>query len=140
MQYACTAEIDVPATVRNSINNSTRFLTVSSLYAKPDTSFSVQLLNCKADDTCSIVKFVGVQSKVDATGRANDLFRRIEARVELQDVSYPFVKYGLSTYGQGGDDGEIFKNYWATSNCWYKDKGESKSCNDYQRASDSGNF
>lgn len=140
MQYACTAEIDVPATVRNSVNNSTRFLTVSSLYAKPDTSFSVQLLNCKADGTCSIVKFVGVQSKVDATGRANDLFRRIEARVELQDVSYPFVKYGLSTYGQGGDDGEIFKNYWATSNCWYKDKGESKSCNDYQRASDSGNF
>lgn len=140
LPYACTAEIDVPSTIGGSVNNSTRFLMLSSLYGKPDTSFSVQLLKCEADGSCKIVKFVGVQSKVDATGRANDLFRRIEARVELQDVSYPFVKYGLSAYGEGGDDGEIFKNYWATSNCWYKDKGESKSCADYQRAGDTGNF
>lgn len=144
-QYACTAEIDVPSVwtsldPRNTTaNNGTRFLTLSSLYAKPDTSFSVQLLNCSGDD-CRIVKFVGVQSKVDATGRANNLFRRVEARVELQDVSYPFIKYGLNVYGSGSGDGEIFKNYWATSNCWYKDKGVSMTCNDYQRASDFGNF
>lgn len=140
LQYACQAYLDVPSTVRGGVNNSTRFLMISSLYAKPDTSFSVQLLNCVSDDECSVVKFVGVQSRVDATGRANDLFRRVEARVELQDVSYPFVKYGLNVYGSGSGEGEIFKNYWATSNCWYKDKGENKSCADYQRAGDNGNF
>ena len=56
-QYACTAEIEVPSTVNGSINNSTRFLMISSLYAKPDTSFSVQLLQCSSDDDCKITKF-----------------------------------------------------------------------------------
>ena len=114
---------------------------LSSFYGKPDTSFRIQLLQCD-DSGCKVVKFVGVQSMVDATGRANDLFRRVEARIELQDVSYPFVKYGLSVYGSGSGEGEIFKNYWATSNCWYKDKGVAHSCADYYKPSpnSNGNF
>lgn len=139
--YSCRAEIDVPHTKFGTTNNATRFLTLSSFYGKPDTSFRIQLLQCD-DSGCKVVKFVGVQSMVDATGRANDLFRRVEARIELQDVSYPFVKYGLSVYGSGTGEGEIFKNYWATSNCWYKDKGVAHSCADYYKPSpnSNGNF
>ena len=113
---------------------------LSSLYAEPDTSFSVKLLNCTSDDECKTVKFVGVQTKVDATGRANDLFRRVEARVELQDVSFPLAKYGLNVYGDGNDEGSIFKNYWATYNCWYKENGNGHTCDDYTRISGQGSF
>ncbi|MBQ8156873.1 hypothetical protein IJ102_00535 [Candidatus Saccharibacteria bacterium] len=138
--YACSAELDVPPTIRGTANNGARFLMLSSLYAEPDTSFSVKLLNCTSDDECKTVKFVGVQTKVDATGRANDLFRRVEARVELQDVSFPLAKYGLNVYGDGSDEGSIFKNYWATYNCWYKENGTDHTCDDYTRISGQGSF
>lgn len=140
-EYACSVELDVPLTYNGGVaDNGARFLMLSTLYAKPETSFKIQLLNCINDDYCPTVKFVGVQTKVDSTGRANDLFRRVEARVELQDVNFPFVKYGLSSYGDGDDNGNIFKNYWATYNCWYKEAGVGNTCDDFGIISSRGSF
>ena len=140
-EYACSVELDVPPTHNGGVaDNGARFLMLSTLYAKPETSFKVQLLNCSGDNNCTTVKFVGVQTKVDSTGRANDLFRRVEARVELQDVNFPFVKYGLSSYGDGDDEGNIFKNYWATYKCWYKEAGVGHTCDDFGIISNRGSF
>ncbi len=79
--YLCSIEIQVgtiiPAESRNAL------LRLTSIYRPTDVQ--VTLLN-GADE----VMFDGVQPVVDSTGRANDLFRRVEARLSLTtDVVYP---------------------------------------------------
>jgi hypothetical protein len=67
------------------------YLTLASVYRA--TSFQVELM--KDDDT--IVKFKNVQPEIDATGRANDVFRRIVSRVESADANqapYPRAEVG----------------------------------------------
>jgi hypothetical protein len=67
------------------------YLTVASVYRA--TSFQVELM--KNDNT--IVKFKNVQPEIDATGRANDVFRRIVSRVESADANqapYPRAEVG----------------------------------------------
>ncbi len=72
--YACDVTLELPAP---AMANREGFLRLTSLYT--GTHFRVQLLDAagpvKFDDTA--------QTIVDATGRANDLFRRVEARVEM---------------------------------------------------------
>ena len=133
--YACSVEIDLPKGYHGGQPiDILRFLTLSTPYSKPDISFRITMLKCGYDaahpELCENVKFVGVQSSVDSTGRANDLFRRIEARVELIDIGYPFPKYTLGLYCNPGDDcsdsGNIVKNYRASYNCWNITNGNSQ--------------
>lgn len=64
------------------------------------TSFRVSLL-----DGSNQVQFAGVQPVVDSTGRANDLFRRVEARLSLaSDAEYP--EYAIDV------DGDICKDFY----------------------------
>lgn len=83
--------------VRPDINHQA-YLTVAGFYQK-DTplKFEVRMLN--GSDT---VKFDGVQPSIDATGRANDVFRRIDARVEthasLEDAM-PLPRAALGVRG-----------------------------------------
>ena len=123
--YACSATIELPKPFDGSdAQDGFRYLTLSSPYADPDISFSITMLN--ADD--KTVDFIGVQSSVDSTGRANDLFRRIDARVELIDTGYPFPKYTLAVYGDSTGYGSIVKNYRATYNCWKINNGNNIGC------------
>ena len=125
--YACSVDIDLPkAYGGNEVMDILRYVTLSTPYSKPDISFSLSMLECGETD-CSSVDFVGVQSSVDSTGRANDLFRRIDARVELVDVGYPFPKYALGVYGDGGE-GDIIKNYRVTQECWNINIGTNYGC------------
>ncbi|MFZ1360922.1 MAG: hypothetical protein WAS27_02770 [Candidatus Saccharimonadales bacterium] len=82
--YACKATIDLPRAVGQSDDKRTAYLRVNALY-NDHTSFRVQL---KYNDT--VVKFGSVQPIVDSTGRANDLFRRIQSRVEIDNSTFPF--------------------------------------------------
>ena len=80
-RYACSVKITVP-----SSSNKTAFLRLVSLYKQ--SHFKVELL----DSSDQIVRFDGVQPAVDATGRANDVYRRIEARLDVasdQSAAYP---------------------------------------------------
>jgi len=136
--YACSATILLPQPYNTSTGaaldaqDGFRFLTISSPYADPDISFSVTMLNADGDT----VNFIGVQSSVDSTGRANDLFRRIDARVELIDTGYPFPKYTLAVYGDSDGYGSIVKNYRATFNCWKINNGNNAGCTGGNYASD----
>ena len=128
--YACTAYIDIPDPYMSELDNGSRFLILSMPYPSPDVSFSVKLMNCTSltnnNTACKYVPFVGVQSKIDATGRANDIFRRVESRVELVDNQFPFPKYGVNVYGS--DDSNFKKNYWVTKNCWTMTDGTTAAC------------
>lgn len=77
--YACSTKIRLT----NSNDFSGAFLRLTTLYSK--TSYRVTLMN-----RTTAVSFHEVQPAVDSTGRTNDVFRRVEARVESQlDFPYP---------------------------------------------------
>lgn len=133
--YACTVYIQLPEAVGGSTNDFTRFLTLSTPYSSPEISFSVAMLECDVNAWappvgCKTVNFVGVQSSVDSTGRANDVFRRVDARVELVDTGYPFPKYAVGLHG--GEDTTLSKSYEATYNCWKINQGSNISCKDFE--------
>jgi Tfp pilus assembly protein PilX len=81
--YSCSATITLP----NPIGGGTRtaYLDLSTLYRR--SSYQVTLLSGSG-----VVQFDAVQPKVDSTGRANDLFRRVESRIETSGGSvYPYA-------------------------------------------------
>ena len=72
------------------------------------------------------VSFLGVQAQIDSTGRANDLFRRVEARVELIDTNFPYPEFAVQLTGDS--DENIEKNFWVTRNCWSSDEYDASEC------------
>ena len=119
--YACVADIRVPyPKTSNNRNDETFFLVLNLPYGKPKTEVSVEMKHCNnqdisifENDNCQNVYFDGVQAVVDSTGRANDLFRRIEARVELFDSNFPLANYALAAYDP--EEGNISKNFYVTA-------------------------
>ena len=132
--YACQADFVVPHPIGSSERNySTSFLVLNLPYAAPSTEVNVKMWSCKDSskglyDTitsgsetvpnCNPVEFSNVQPSVDSTGRANDLFRRIEARVELVDTYFPIANYALAMTDPNNNDG-IQKDFYVTNNCSY---------------------
>ncbi len=89
-QYACTTTIKLPNPVGGNANNRTAFLRLSALYN--GAHYSIRLKS-----GASYINFNRVQPEVDSTGRANDIFRRVQARVELKgDFTYPEAAIDLA--------------------------------------------
>jgi hypothetical protein len=97
--YACRVEINLAPAM--SASSETTFLSIAALYSATD--FKVELMN----GTTS-VEFDGVQPEVDSTGRANDLFRRVVSRIELNDT----FKYPLAAIETSGN---LCKNFSVTT-------------------------
>lgn len=97
--YACSVDLTLP----DPINGGTRvaYLRLSALYNK--TNYSVTLSN-----SGSPVKFDGVQPEIDSTGRANDLFRRVQSRVDVTDPAYPDAAVDIT--------GSLCKDFSVTNN------------------------
>lgn len=111
--FMCSIRIDLPDPYRGAgRDEGATFLRVSLPYGVPETDFSVTMYN--RDGT--IAQFSGVQAKIDSTGRTSDLFRRIEARVELVDIYFPFPEFAV-TLGDGNS--EFNKDFWVTRNNWF---------------------
>lgn len=89
--YACEANLSVSGNAAQGA-----FLRISSIY-NGKTDFKVQLLN-----NGTVVNFFGTQPVVDSTGRANDKFRRIEARFDTDGInsSYYIPEYAVATEGK----------------------------------------
>lgn len=82
-EYACTITISLPSPIDGNTAARNAYLRLSALYN--GAHYSIKLK--KGTD---YVKFDRVQPEVDSTGRANDMFRRVKARVELKgDFTYP---------------------------------------------------
>lgn len=98
--YACKATITLPAPIDGNTANRNAYLRLTTLYN--GARFSVKLKSGASD-----VMFNRVQPEVDSTGRANDVFRRVKARVELKgDFSYPEAAIDMV--------GDLCKNFTIT--------------------------
>jgi len=99
-QYLCKATITLPAPIDGNVANRNAYLRLTSLYN--GARFSLKLKNGASD-----VLFNRVQPEVDATGRANDVFRRVKARVELKG-SFPYPEAAIDMAG------DLCKNFTIT--------------------------
>ncbi len=108
-EFACKVQLEVGGLLNDGDN---AFLVVSLPYGDAFTDFAVTLLDEKGNS----VKFHGAQISVDSTGRTNQLFRRVETRLDPSDLFFPYPQFELELSGEGGS--ETQKNIWATNNCW----------------------
>lgn len=135
--FACYATIGVPKPFQGGPRNQDSFFMRLSLpHGAPPTDISVTL--CKAssagaqdcftpdisgerdDIGSSAIDFYGVQAMVDSTGRANDLFRRIETRIELVNNYYNFPEFEIQL---DDSSNELKKKFWVMKNCWRLENG-----------------
>ena len=130
--YACAADFYLPSPIGDgSRNMSTSFMVVNLPYGGPQTDISAKMYSCQNptlpinqvisttnEVNCKIVYFANVQPMVDSTGRANDLFRRVESRIELADTNFPIANYALAMTDPTNENG-IVKDFYATNDCKY---------------------
>ena len=120
-EFGCVATIAFPdpfgANDSNTRSAETFYLILALPYGQPTTDFSVKLCTEISDGKCTgTVRFSGVQIAIDSTGRANDMYSRVEARVEFSDIYYPFPEFALQATGDSDD--AIRKNFFVTADCW----------------------
>lgn len=79
--YACEATIKLPDPIGmdGDMKNRRAYLRITAIYNAAD--YKIILENSSGGS----VDFNGVQPSIDSTGRAADVFRRVDARVELVD-------------------------------------------------------
>lgn len=95
--FACATTLVLPQAVGAGSNNRTGFLRLTPLYNA--THFRVTLWNGAVNPANPNALFKDVQPIVDSTGRANDLFRRIESRVDLFDTTFPYPEAAIDVTG-----------------------------------------
>jgi len=101
--FACKVELLLPSPKGGDANNRLAYLRLNSFYNT--TRYRVVL----KDSAGQIVPFYGVQPEVDVTGKANNIFRRVKARVQL-DAAYPYPESTLDL------NGNLCKDYVVTEN------------------------
>lgn len=94
--HSCRVILELDATVSraDSVN---ALLRLNTIYKTANVRVSLALDG-------SSVMFYGVQPLVDSTGRANDLFRRVEARLMVGD-DFPYPSYGVDV------ENDLCKNF-----------------------------
>lgn len=134
--YACTATLMLPKPVGGARNDDTFMFVVSLPYGRPSTDFTLEFLcdgycNEKvviADDgTEEIIEtnqaeLQEMQISVDSTGRANDLYRRVETRLESGDTSFPYPLYAIQLLGDS-DSSLLKKDLTVTCEWNFPEKG-----------------
>ena len=107
-EFACTAKL----TGLNFEAGGNAMLVVSLPYGDIVTDFAVTLK--RADG--SSINLENVQISVDSTGRANQLYRRVESRLDPADIFFPYPQYEVELTGSSEES--LWKYFWITANCW----------------------
>lgn len=93
-QYACKVKIQLPNPINETDGNNRRaYLRVTQIY-NPITTVKVSLW-----DTNDLRQFSAIQPVIDSTGRANDLFRRVRARIEMETSNIPPLESAIDLTG-----------------------------------------
>ncbi|MDO4729975.1 MAG: hypothetical protein Q4A96_02135 [Candidatus Saccharibacteria bacterium] len=104
----CEVKIGIPDPIGGPDRDPENFfLVLSKVYADPDLDVTVEML----DASDNVINFWNVQPIVDATGRAGDLMRRVEARLGTKNGADLLPTAELSV------NGNIEKNFYVTKNC-----------------------
>lgn len=91
--FACRVVLTLPNAVGATDGNRTAYLRLDPVYNSL-THFRVQLQKDNVP-----LKFKDVQPIVDSTGRANELFRRVQSRVELESDLFPYPESAIDITG-----------------------------------------
>lgn len=95
--YACSVDVALPDPVTEGCgaqcnrSDDTFMFLVTLPYGEPDTDFSMQFF----DRDGNLIELVNTQVTIDSTGRANDLYRRVETRLEPGDTAFPYTYYAM---------------------------------------------
>jgi len=89
--YACSVTLTLPAAVGQAADDTTRtaYLRLTPLYNATHVRVTLS----------GGAQFDGVQPTIDSTGRANDLYRRVESRVNLVDTTFPYPEAAVDLTG-----------------------------------------
>lgn len=115
-EFACQVTLNVSGIAQP---NGNMYLVASMPYGEHETDFMVQLLNTSGE----VIEFKDVQVSVDSTGRAHDLYRRVETRLSPSNQLYPYPQFELTITGNDEGSGKeaLSKDFWVTLNCWGTD-------------------
>ena len=122
--YLCSVVLELPQNDGRSSERGTFLLFLAMPYGQPTTDFKVEMSDNGFDNKgeFNAKEFDNVQIIIDSTGRANDVYSRVESRIEFYDSDFPFPDYAL-TAGSGDDDDAIWKDFITSSEkndgCWY---------------------
>ena len=104
--YACSVNIKLPNPVGDARNKDTFRFVISLPYGQPTTDFSLEFycdnqvcgdtvvnqdLSGNTETESLPANLKGVQLDVDSTGRANDLYRRVDVRLKNQNDSFSVI-------------------------------------------------
>ena len=97
--YACSVTLSLPSPITNDPLRANTYLRLNAFYTNP-TDYKIELLNSTGNP-------VEVFSPtVDSTGRANDLFRRVKARISFTTSEQLQPSFDI--------DGDLCKNFRVT--------------------------
>jgi len=115
--FNCYTTIELPGPYNGgNRNNDTFFLRLESPYAQAPIDFSVTLIG----NNNQPIDFYGVQAHVDSTGRANDLVRRVETRIDFL-TDFPYPEFAIQLNPDQSEVDSLTKNFYVSRNCWYTD-------------------
>ena len=126
--FACSTDLEIPDPIGGNRSNDTFMFMITLPYGGPYTHFSLEFfcgdgvicskeITDEGEERYSSNKAIlnGVQLKIDSTGRANDLYRRVETRLEAGDTAYPYPIYAIQAFGDGSDNSPaIWKDLYTT--------------------------
>ena len=133
LDYLCSVELKLPEPKGGSKSDArgTFLLTLALPYNQPTTDIRVEMSDSGWNNggEYNAKEFNNVQVVIDSTGRANDVYQRVESRVESFDSDFPFPDYAL-TLGDGSGDDALWKNFFTTTethdHCWYTEIRDGK--------------
>ena len=116
-EYACSTMMHLPEPINGGRNEKTFALVVALPYGQPETDFSLEFY----DRSGNLLTLGRTQIAIDSTGRANDLYRRIETRLETTDNSMEFPFYALQL-GGSSNGGESLSKVLTPTSEWSADQ------------------
>lgn len=129
-EYACSVDIEIPEPVNGNRSDDTFMFRISLPYGGPSTSFALEFY-CGENEICSAVEndsgeegsnlavLENVQVSIDSTGKANDLYRRIETRFDTEGGSaYAYPSHAVQLLNNNNNNSgytALDKSFYTTS-------------------------